>query len=557
MRGEASARASVLRIAGGVALVVALSGARAESRRALPVGDDWLLLSTGSFEMLTDAKETKARVQWINPYAHYPYQEIYHELTHCLMHTKYARIPAWLDEGLAVYYGTFTIKSGRAEIGKHLDLFVQLLRGDPILRGVAMRWFPVDVLVSAEKPKDAGIIETPEFYVQAWATAHYLLQGNPRRREELLRYFEWIQRGMPHDYAFEHSFSIDEDELLSEVQAYVASPALPFGWVDGALVNLDVDVCLAKPSRPEVLARLGLLHLHAMPADRATEAREYFEEALSLDPNHARAHYGMAVAAEIEDEPNETVVAHLDRAVKADANNPTYLLRRGNRWLQAMEADSFQDEGPGLADRQALLARVREDLAASDKLRSDDPRTLIPLASTYLLDDADPAPAIDLALRAWKLDPREVSAPVILTLLDLGRKDEEQARQRIRDAMRMYPIPYIELLEDEARGLLPRRAFERSPYAEEIRRAIDLTLASRGGGAILPKGMQWSDLAPHLRQMRAYSNVLGAAAAVRDGAPFASTAALHEIVSTAEDEELSNRAAELLGLLEAKSVGSE
>ena len=121
--------------------------------------------------------------QWLNPYTHYPYHDFYHEFTHYILDCNFPRVPAWLDEGLAEYYSTFEVKGDRATLGVPLGQSIISLNSDKML------WIPVDLLMSASRPTDDLLITTPYFYLQSWATVHYLLHGSAQRQDELFRYF--------------------------------------------------------------------------------------------------------------------------------------------------------------------------------------------------------------------------------------------------------------------------------------------------------------------------------------------------------------------------------
>lgn len=114
---------------------------------------------------------------------------IIHEATHqiafnCGLQTRYADIPLWLSEGIAIYFETPDLRSlrGWTEIGA-----VNQVRLADFRRGQATR--PAGMLVEListdelfRQPRTA-----PQAYAEAWAWNYFLIRQKPREYEAYLK----------------------------------------------------------------------------------------------------------------------------------------------------------------------------------------------------------------------------------------------------------------------------------------------------------------------------------------------------------------------------------
>lgn len=92
-----------------------------------------------------------------------------HELVHAMVASQAGEVPAWLDEGLAEFWGSLAIDGDRIVVGRAIDAHIaQLRRGD---------WLPLDKMTKlphGSVPSGRGV---PQFYAQSWAMVHFLLLG--------------------------------------------------------------------------------------------------------------------------------------------------------------------------------------------------------------------------------------------------------------------------------------------------------------------------------------------------------------------------------------------
>ena len=101
-------------------------------------------------------------------------EDLRHEATHALLHAAAPDLPLWLDEGLAEYF-----EVEESQDGLNAD-HLERLPGE-----IAAGWRPD--LRRLEALRDVRKM-TSRDYRESWAWVHYLLNGSPRDKSELLGY---------------------------------------------------------------------------------------------------------------------------------------------------------------------------------------------------------------------------------------------------------------------------------------------------------------------------------------------------------------------------------
>jgi tetratricopeptide (TPR) repeat protein len=227
---------------------------------------------------------------------------VYHEYLHYVLRNNYPGLPLWLHEGMAQLYSTFDTKGAEARIGRPIEAHARWLQSNPLLP--LSELFALDV---HSKDYHEGARRTV-FYAQTWVLAHYLLVGNPGRRDLTLRYLRTLSRGEP------VGESAVGGELDAELLAYVKRGV--FTHIEapaGAVAEASFRV--APLPRAELLARLGLLLSFLDPSRRA-DAEEHLKAALAANPEHGAALAGLGVLADLSGRQDEAA-SWLERAARA------------------------------------------------------------------------------------------------------------------------------------------------------------------------------------------------------------------------------------------------
>jgi hypothetical protein len=109
--------------------------------------------------------------------------DLRHEATHALLHGCLPVVPLWLDEGLAKY---FEMPRDRRVDGNPAMLTVK----DYVRRGQLMK------LAALEQKRDLREMGIAE-YRNSWAWVHFMLNGPPEARDELVGYLRDIREHRP------------------------------------------------------------------------------------------------------------------------------------------------------------------------------------------------------------------------------------------------------------------------------------------------------------------------------------------------------------------------
>lgn len=241
------------------------------------------------------------------------YQVAYHEYIHMLMHLNIGRLPLWLDEGLAEFYGNSTVTDAGSTLGDVNRASFQTLDTQP--------WASLPVLFSVihDSPYYRERDKAAVFYAESWAITHYLLVGENRKHVgQLQEYLKLLQQGIAQEEAAGRALG-DLKALESAVRNYVRSPAFYGYRSDKPIVVENVryeERVLSEverlAARGEILVRKGKPEL----------AKGVLERALELDPRNASAHEAMGhLSMKAGDE--QQAEKHFSAA--ADADSRSYL----------------------------------------------------------------------------------------------------------------------------------------------------------------------------------------------------------------------------------------
>jgi tetratricopeptide (TPR) repeat protein len=231
---------------------------------------------------------------------------IFHEYTHLLVNNAARDVPLWLNEGLAEYYGAYTLRPDgeAAEIGQVVRSYLLQLRE---------RFMPVSDLIgvksSAEIAGDSR--RRAVFYAESWALVHYLITQLPDGGTRLNRYATAVAEGEAPDAAFGDSFGASPELIERAVRDYIRRPAL-----QATRFTFREHLAAGRPSPARVIstaeanARLGDLQRRI---GRVDEAAARIEGAVRDDPQSAYAQLSMALLRLTQRKPAEAWPA-LDRA---------------------------------------------------------------------------------------------------------------------------------------------------------------------------------------------------------------------------------------------------
>jgi TonB family protein len=335
------------------------------------------------------------------------YAAIYHEYAHLLISNAIAGAPAWLNEGLAEFYGTFELSSDgrRAELGR------------PILpariEGLRARRLPLSDVLAADEDTYARSADRSLLYAQSWALVHYLTLGNPARARQYADFIGRLRAGTPADAAFSAAFP-DRYKLEAEVADYVNQYSVRTAEVRfSEKVAADVTY-RATPMRPaEVEATFGHLLLRQQ---RHAEAEARFTRAVALDPATATAHTGLGLLRMMQGKGPEALAPLWKGVELADGDAMAHFALG----IAALRCGSEQ-----CAQQRGGVQTARRELQRAVEILPEFPEALSSLATAELATATDLSSAERHALDAVGLLP--------------GRDDYRYLLAKIYTSQRNYP----------------------------------------------------------------------------------------------------------------------
>jgi TonB family protein len=384
-------------------------------KRSKPAGIFIPGLDRHHVALRVDASKELARIAEDLGYEENPYHAVFHEYVHALLQDN-ARLPAWLNEGLAEYYAGARIDQGRVLLGRPQALTILYLRERTLL--------PLAQLLSAttDSPLYKDEDKTGLFYAQSWALVHYLRIGRKSQGgSPMAAYSRQVEAGVDSVAAATAAFG-ELTRLQADLAAYLTSSIFATEVLAGATTvdtSAFIERALTNDQRDLLLARF-----HAA-SGRAELASTLVARIVAASPGSAEAADVTALVA-CRQAHDAGCLAQARRAIELGSSSGLTYFFAANALLGTASARE------GLTEVQQLLERGLErqpNLAPA----------LSMLANVYLTAGRSANEALALALRAIDLAPREIGAYLAAAgaLMAGGRTAEaiRTAEQGVRYAM--------------------------------------------------------------------------------------------------------------------------
>lgn len=229
-----------------------------------------------------------------------------HEYVHLLVKHSGAKLPVWLNEGLAELYSTLEPQGKQVSFGKAARVL-----GD-------RQWLPIRELISVDydSPHFNERDRTKVFYAQSWALTHMLCLSN-QYRERFSDFLKGVD-GDTGEEAFRWVYGKTLDQVESDFKRYVVQRRLP-ATVYEVRLNKSVEKPTVQPATAtEVsLVKAGLL----VGLDRREQALEIYRDLARQDPGDWRIPEALGYLASYSGD-EEAARRHFSRAAELEAANP-------------------------------------------------------------------------------------------------------------------------------------------------------------------------------------------------------------------------------------------
>jgi tetratricopeptide (TPR) repeat protein len=266
---------------------------------------------------------------------------VYHEYIHELLRLNFTRLPAWLDEGLAEFYGNTQFRASQVIIGAPSPRLALLRKEAP---------YPLQTVLSVNQrsPYYYDKDKVGMFYAESWGLTHFLIfgkgMGNGQRMNE---YLKLLQQKMDSQQAFAQVFGNpgDVEKLFQEYVGHFAFTAMQ----TDKPVNVDASSFAGGPmSVAETDASLGGFYNYMGSVETANQ---WLTAAVAADPHSALAHENLGLLA-FRQGNDEMAEKEFDQAASLAPDSYLALYYDAMLHLQAKtDADS-------LANLDAAMIRV-------------------------------------------------------------------------------------------------------------------------------------------------------------------------------------------------------
>lgn len=233
---------------------------------------------------------------------------LFHEYTHLVLNHTGMMLPKWLDEGLAEFYSTVSIDSGKLTVGQPIPSHLRVLSGE---------WLPASRLVTVEKesPDYSGHGKVGMFYAQSWAFVH-MLTLSPQYRAQFPAFFDQLAAGTSQITAFRSAFGQSFDDAMQSLRRYVAQP-LPSAEIPGPAAESGT---LSDPQPLTAAEVAGVRAELFLVLGKGMEAAALYNNMLHRAPNSAQAYSGLAIVA-LRDRRYDDASRLFHRAIELGASD--------------------------------------------------------------------------------------------------------------------------------------------------------------------------------------------------------------------------------------------
>lgn len=445
----------------------------------------------------------------------HPTRQVYKQYVLALLHRELSGIPAWLQHGLAEYYGTFEADEREARIGLPLESHLDALRF------FSQDLLPLPELLAMEAPPDdRGADAATAVYAQSWLVVHHLMSGDEAHRRRIADYVHRTRRGEDPVAAFRASFGVDDLAAHAEVLKEYGGGA-SFAFLRVPVATRESYGVEARPlAAAEAAFRQGDLLAQLGPSHRAA-ARAKLLRAVELDPGQGSAWAALGRLAE-ESGDEAAALQHYEKAVGLAPDDFRAQLRYGTAKLRSLGGRRAADEAG-----KAALAAARDALRRATELRPGSGEAWAALGQAGVLaaePDPDAPAAIEKAVELLPAERSDVlfnrvlayarigdaagAGRAALALADAGAEPALLARARqvqlqlalqeghrlatagqLDDAVVLFAVVRAEsrdpAVAEQAGALLERvaRATEHNRFAERYSEAVRLFRAGDPGAA--------------------------------------------------------------------------
>ena len=356
----------------------------------------------GFFTQGWERKFAVVRLDAVNHDSRNPYEVVYHEYTHSIMHMTARWLPVWMDEGLATFYGYSRFEKDKIFLGAP-DPNLFLLRTHTLI--------PVETLIGVDQrsPYYHDEDKVHLFYAESWTLIHYLMfSPQMEQGKRLQRFFEKLTQGVEQKRAFRETIG-EFNDIEMQLSQYVSRLALTAEVIHSPPQIDENQFTIRRLTMAETNAELGSFEVWQREPQAA---RAQIEAAVKEDASLASAHEALAFLRFGEGK-DEEARQEFDRAFQL--NDKLYL----SLFYRTMLSPLARSADP--ADRQTFYQAMMKVLELNEQFAP----AYIELAGFYI-QAGDLQRALGLSRKAEQLEPSRAGYHILSgnILYGLGRYAE-------------------------------------------------------------------------------------------------------------------------------------
>ncbi len=243
-----------------------------------------------------------------------------HEYTHLMVKHSEAKVPAWLNEGLAELYSSLRAEGEKVIVGDLLAGRFLTLKNE--------KWLALDQLLEVDhsspyynEKNKMGI-----FYAESWALTH-MLQLDQAYRPGFSKFLAALEQPGGAAAAFQTAYGKDIPVVAKDLRKYMDGNRF-FAAVFSIPLAKNVENPEIRPAEA-VESGVALAELHAL-GRRYDLARAEFEQLAAEHPNRLEVHEGLARLEMYARQP-EKGIASFRKAMELGSKSPR--LHRDYGWV--------------------------------------------------------------------------------------------------------------------------------------------------------------------------------------------------------------------------------
>ncbi|HEY3056484.1 MAG TPA: DUF1570 domain-containing protein, partial [Thermoanaerobaculia bacterium] len=163
--------------------------------------------SPGAFVMSPDGNGTML----VDSSWNFADRTVFHELVHARLASSGARLPIWLEEGLAEYFSTAEVFGRAVRVGRVIREHLFMLHNRPLMAIADL----FDVQPTGE------MASTSFFYAESWAVIDWMMRTN---RDQFFAFLSDVDRGASSLEAFQKHFHVDPGIIARSISGSEVRP---------------------------------------------------------------------------------------------------------------------------------------------------------------------------------------------------------------------------------------------------------------------------------------------------------------------------------------------